>query len=155
MGLIKKICLDSKKPAFQWIGNSGLDELIRELRTSARRQEAICDSIEEKTKTALIVQTKEQQSEIQPVAQEKAPLPEERMEGFMNRLLSLCQEAQMNCQPSLPGQFAYRNRFPCYPANFGGQNQSLNQYNRLLSLQKAYEEARALQRSQMNVSIFF
>ena len=31
LGLIKKINLDTKKPAFKWIGNEGLDEFVKEL----------------------------------------------------------------------------------------------------------------------------
>lgn len=48
LGLIKKTLLDNKKPAFNWVGLSGLDEFFHANRNIQQNIEEKSENIEEK-----------------------------------------------------------------------------------------------------------
>lgn len=103
LGLIKKICLDSKKPAFKWIGNQGLDEFIRKLNSSAGKQSASTEKTPKKKMVKSVSVSSAETAEKSPqsnIASKNSafknhndqPVKQNVMNNFVNVLLDLCKK---------------------------------------------------------------
>jgi len=159
LGLIKKICLDSKKPAFQWVGTTGLDELIERLKSSPGKP-SVSEKITSKKseKDQVKVHQKEEKSFDMPLIPEEsntnsfkpssAPMTkEDKFDQLMNMLLNLCQEAQANSKLPYQNSVPHLYRQPNFNPNFGYPNFGFNQYAHFYQMQRDLEESRSFQRN--------
>jgi len=165
LGLIKKTCLDSKKPAFQWVGNRGLDELIESLNGSPGKPIV---STEKSTKKNLVkneakVHKKEEkfcQTPVTSVSENnsalKAPATkEDKLDNFMNMILELCQQAQASSKLPYQNSFSHLFGQSNFTPNLSYQNLAFNQYAHFYQLQNNLDNTRVFQNTVPKVEYIF
>jgi len=102
LGLIKKTCLESKKPAYEYIGLPGLDAFIKRLNNSSDEKEIFLEAsqrMKERTHTNILQEKKNTEKAPLPPAQQtvnRATKPFENqgfgsdtMENLLNTLITL------------------------------------------------------------------
>jgi len=113
LGLIKKTCLESKKPAYEWVGLQGLDAFIERLNTSSDEKEIFQEFTSKNKDKASPVQEKRQiekisspiqqssnnNSNVFPTRVEAPVLNQDTIENLLCMLLTLYKNNQ---QPQIP-----------------------------------------------------